>query len=59
MGMPMDAPVAPSTPPKLVGEGKLVAEGGASASAGSVVVLTEEDAAAAAPFAVADWSQLR
>jgi len=57
--MPMDAPVAPSTPPRLAGEGRLVAEGGASASAGSVVVLTEEDAAAAAPFAVADWSQLR
>jgi len=59
MGMPMDAAAAPSTPPKLVGEGRLVAEGGSSASAGSVVVLTEEDAAAAAPFAVADWSQLR
>ena len=58
MGMPTDAAVAPSTP-KLVGEGRLVGEGGASASAGAVVVLTEEDAAAAAPFAVADWSQLR
>ena len=30
-----------------------------AAEAGAVGGLTEEDAAAAAPFAVADWSQLR
>ena len=39
MGMPMDTPVATVTAER-------VAEGGASASAGPVVVLTEEDAVA-------------
>lgn len=51
-GMPMDTPVATVTAER-------VAERGASASAGPVVVLTEEDAVATAAFAVSDWSQLR
>ena len=52
-GMPMDTPVVTAV------TAERVAEGGASAPAGPVVVLTEEDAVAAAAFAVADWSQLR
>ena len=53
LGMPMDTPVVTAV------TSERVAEGGASAPAGPVVVLTEEDAVAAAAFAVADWSQLR